>query len=989
MEGRGSLLIWRLTIITAVSLYLFSYLLFSTNLSATQATHQVQELRVVDLPNDDGTGLLLSWTPLPVESRIIEYRIYRGVSPDSLFLIGTIEVDPTLGITSPRMYFYDRDYTEFVSIYSPSRLRKEVQQPSESPLYRHMPKDLSVYGQYLSHYSVLGIIEKDDFYYRSRPIEITETTDEREETTVYAGLPLRSFDGLYSMLIPEKPYYYAVLSVDNQRRFYPHSEIVEGIALDNPPEDPTEFSAVLFTDTGRLQFEWFNPYFEDDLYERNVYLLTEDQVADMDVYIDQERKRTALDLQQRMNPQNEVIEITLDYTNPAFHILAEPTAFPYSSTITGFIDTIDGKLRIIGTDNQYELDLSEPEKYRFVLSFRDYAGYESFSEIITPRIKTSVDKPVLPEYRITDKPDDKGDYNQLLFGKPLVFMTQGSFLNRDRTKIALNYDYTENRNNRLKTIVFRFYDADGNMLTEVEEFLPDKIIRLSIPSFDTLSRGIEIEIMPEISSDTEEADYILTQTMYYNDEFGFIEYSDLIVREDEILGTDESETVADYSYYLYKRAISDENFRLARNISPFARYLDDSIPYETSIFKLVNRFDLDNNLLLVDSSIGITYDRERELAIETSIFASEIDAIIDDYQQKIAETEAAINETADLLELQDLSWELEYYQNRLWMETEHPVLVEANKIQDNRRRVKFLADIRERHRRSFEYIFIKSDRQGLFYQDDIYKDNDTRYFYPVPNWFDSSQLASLIASLIFGFLVFFFIRKAMKGQEMYIRPIAGLEEIDNAIGRATEMGKPILFVPGIGYIEEIATLAGLSILSNVAKKAAEYDTRVMVPVADYIVLPIAMETVKEAHIAAGRPDTFNRDDIFYISGDQFAFVAGVNGIMVRQKTVANFFLGVFFAEALIMTETGNSQGAIQIAGSDSITQIPFFITTCDYTLIGEELYGASAYLAREPLMLGTLKAQDYFKFLILTFVIVGAILSTLRITFLINAFPSQ
>ena len=38
---------------------------------------------------------------------------------------------------------------------------------------------------------------------------------------------------------------------------------------------------------------------------------------------------------------------------------------------------------------------------------------------------------------------------------------------------------------------------------------------------------------------------------------------------------------------------------------------------------------------------------------------------------------------------------------------------------------------------------------------------------------------------------------------------------------------------------------------------------------------------------------------------------------------------------------GNAAGAIQIAGTDAVTQLPFFITTCDYTLIGEELYAAS------------------------------------------------
>jgi hypothetical protein len=203
------------------------------------------------------------------------------------------------------------------------------------------------------------------------------------------------------------------------------------------------------------------------------------------------------------------------------------------------------------------------------------------------------------------------------------------------------------------------------------------------------------------------------------------------------------------------------------------------------------------------------------------------------------------------------------------------------------------------------------------------------------------------------------------------------------------MGKPILFVPGLSGISDVATLAGLAILGRVAKKAAEYDTRILVPVRDYLVLPIAQEIVKEAHYEAGRPDTYDKGSVFFITTTQFAFVAGVNGIMIREKTATNFYMGMFWAEALLMTETGSTTGAIQISGTDAVTQIPFFITTCDYTLIGEELYAASAYLAREPLQLGTLKATDYTKFLILIFIVLGTLLSTAHLTFLINAFPEK
>jgi hypothetical protein len=71
---------------------------------------------------------------------------------------------------------------------------------------------------------------------------------------------------------------------------------------------------------------------------------------------------------------------------------------------------------------------------------------------------------------------------------------------------------------------------------------------------------------------------------------------------------------------------------------------------------------------------------------------------------------------------------------------------------------------------------------------------------------------------------------------------------------------------------------------------------------------------------------------------------------------------------------GNATGAIQIAGTDSDSQLPFFICACDYTLIGEELYAGSVYLSREPLLLGALKGQDIAKVIILGILLLGTLL---------------
>jgi hypothetical protein len=242
-------------------------------------------------------------------------------------------------------------------------------------------------------------------------------------------------------------------------------------------------------------------------------------------------------------------------------------------------------------------------------------------------------------------------------------------------------------------------------------------------------------------------------------------------------------------------------------------------------------------------------------------------------------------------------------------------------------------------------------------------------------WFNSDRLSALVGSAIFVFLVFFAIWSARRNRDVFIRRIAGLDAVEEALGRATEMGRPILYVPGLSTIADVATIAALNILSEVAKKTAKFGTPLIVPNRDPIVYTVAREMVKEAYTSVGRPDAYNQDMVFFLTDQQFAYAAAVDGIMVREKPATNFLMGMFWAESLILAETGASTGAIQIAGTDSLSQLPFFITACDYTLIGEELYAASAYISREPLLLGSIRGQDFGKLVIVAVTVIGTLLA--------------
>ena len=266
------------------------------------------------------------------------------------------------------------------------------------------------------------------------------------------------------------------------------------------------------------------------------------------------------------------------------------------------------------------------------------------------------------------------------------------------------------------------------------------------------------------------------------------------------------------------------------------------------------------------------------------------------------------------------------------------------------------------------------------------------YWFMGHPFFITERIVMFIAIMTFSGTLLFFIRKARRGEDIFLREFPGLKAVEEAVGRSTEMGKPVLFVPRIMDMDQVETVAGVIVLGHVSKMTARYETTLNVPVSRAIVMKAAQEACKESYLMEGRPDMFHEDMVHYLTDEQFAYAAGVNGIMVREKPAACMYMGKFYAESLILAETGNSIGAIQIAGTASQAQIPFFVTACDYTLIGEEFFAASAYLSQRPELIGGIKGQDMIKLIVIGMIFCGGVLRFLydsgMIDFNILEFPT-
>jgi len=240
--------------------------------------------------------------------------------------------------------------------------------------------------------------------------------------------------------------------------------------------------------------------------------------------------------------------------------------------------------------------------------------------------------------------------------------------------------------------------------------------------------------------------------------------------------------------------------------------------------------------------------------------------------------------------------------------------------------------------------------------------------------FDLDKLNVFVGLGLIGSVMMLCVYRARRGGARFIRAVPGLQAVDDALGRAAELGRPVLFTTGLYGVDDVATLAGLNILGHLASRSAHYDSDLLVPCANPVVMTVAQELVKERLTQAGYPERYRADTIYFITDEQFAYASAVCGLMQRERPAAAFYLGSFAAESLLLAEAGADAGAIQVAGTADVSQIPFFIVACDYTLIGEELFAASAYLSRDALLLGSVKGQDLAKVLIIAALAAGVLL---------------
>lgn len=232
----------------------------------------------------------------------------------------------------------------------------------------------------------------------------------------------------------------------------------------------------------------------------------------------------------------------------------------------------------------------------------------------------------------------------------------------------------------------------------------------------------------------------------------------------------------------------------------------------------------------------------------------------------------------------------------------------------------------------------------------------------------------LILLVITGILAYVAYHLARKGKYWTIRPLEALDAIGEGIGRAAEMGRPILLLPGISGLQNAQTIAGLTIFGEVSQRGAEIGVETHNITSSTEVVAASEAIARDAYVSVGKPELYQPGKYvkWYGSG-QFVYAVGAAGHILLAKPSVVLFMGYFLSDVIVTGETASRVGAMQIGGTTDQSATPLMGMFCDYMLFGEEMYAASATITKDRYAIATLAGEDWIKTILLFLMIVGVL----------------
>lgn len=213
-----------------------------------------------------------------------------------------------------------------------------------------------------------------------------------------------------------------------------------------------------------------------------------------------------------------------------------------------------------------------------------------------------------------------------------------------------------------------------------------------------------------------------------------------------------------------------------------------------------------------------------------------------------------------------------------------------------------------------------------------------------------------------------------------LRRLNAYEALPGQVGEAVESGGRVhVSLAGNSIIDEntATSMAGLDMLGEVSARSTISDRSTLGTTADPTTLPLIGDTIRHAAKRIDAPYDYQALAARLVALDPLSMAAGVTGLVPDEDVTSNVLVGSFEREAILIAEAGARQGLSQTISSDRLEGQAVGFVAGDYTLIGEEMFVAGAYLSEKASRLGGLATHDVLRWVVALSIIGGVVLSSL------------
>lgn len=234
--------------------------------------------------------------------------------------------------------------------------------------------------------------------------------------------------------------------------------------------------------------------------------------------------------------------------------------------------------------------------------------------------------------------------------------------------------------------------------------------------------------------------------------------------------------------------------------------------------------------------------------------------------------------------------------------------------------------------------------------------------------------------LLGGLLLIGFTVLVRYGLKLSLRSLKSYDALTKQVSLAVESGGRVHVSLGSGSIigeDTGTTISTLSMLEFVSEASSISDYSPVATTSDATTLPVIADTIRRAYRRKDALDRYETVSARLVAFDPLTMAGGATSIIADDNVRANVLAGSLGPEIALMAEAGQRKHLVQVAGSDRLQAQAAAYVMADHVLLGEELYGARAYLTKEPTAVAGLAVQDILRWIVIAALLFGGIPSIL------------